>query len=157
MRLGYARVSKSDGSQVIDLQIDALTKARVKRAKIFSDTASGSKAERPGLDELLAFAREGDEALGARIEAGDVVTVDSFEVPDRKTKSFVAQLVGAAGTENALVISDKFSEETHLAGRNLATAGRITASDVSTEQILFFDKLVITAGALPILAKRTDR
>ncbi len=101
----------------------------------------------------LAFAT----ALGSRIEAGDVVTLDSFEVPDRKTKSFVAQLVAAAGTENALVIADRFSDETHLAGRNLQTAGRASANDVSTEQILFYDKIVVTAGALPILAKRTAR
>lgn len=99
----------------------------------------------------LAFA----SALGARIEAGDVITIDSFEVPDRKTKSFVAKLVAAAGTENALVISDDFTAETHLAGRNLATAGRITAAEVSTENILFYDKIVITSAALPVLAART--
>lgn len=99
----------------------------------------------------LAFA----SALAARIEAGDVVSVDSFEVPDRKTKSFVAQLVAAAGTENALVISDSFSRETHFAGRNLATAQRISAAEVSTEQILYFDKIVVTTGAMPVLAKRT--
>ena len=99
----------------------------------------------------LAFA----SALGARIEAGDVITVDSFEVPDRKTKSFVSQIVAVAGTENALVIADDFTAETHLAGRNLATAGRMTAAEVSTENILFYDKIVITSAALPVLAART--
>lgn len=99
----------------------------------------------------LAFAT----ALSSRIEAGDVLAVDSFVVPDRKTKSFIAQLVAAAGTENALVISDSFTEETHLAGRNISAASRMTASEVSAEQILFFDKIVVTAGALPVLAKRT--
>ena len=99
----------------------------------------------------LAFA----SALGARIEAGDVITIASFEVPDRKTKSFVKQLVDAAGTENALVIADDFTAETHLAGRNLQTAGRMTAAEVSTENILFYDKIVITSAALPVLAART--
>ncbi len=99
----------------------------------------------------LAFA----SALAARIEAGDVIAVDSFEVPDGKTKSFVAQLVSAAGTENALVVSDSFTAETHLAGRNVATSGRMTAAEVSTEQILFFDKIVVTSGAMAVLARRT--
>ncbi len=94
-------------------------------------------------------------ALGSRIESGDVVTVDSFEVPDHKTKSFLTQLVAAAGTENALIISDKFTDETHLAGRNISTSARLTASDVTAEQILFHDKIIITSGAMAILAKRT--
>lgn len=31
MNIGYARVSKADGSQALDLQIDALKKAGVKK------------------------------------------------------------------------------------------------------------------------------
>jgi predicted site-specific integrase-resolvase len=37
MLIGYARVSKSDGSQVLDLQIDALIKAGVQKENIYSD------------------------------------------------------------------------------------------------------------------------
>lgn len=56
MRVGYARVSTAD--QNIDLQNDALTKAGCER--IFTDTVSGAKADRPGLAESLAFLRPGD-------------------------------------------------------------------------------------------------
>lgn len=59
MLIGYARVSTAD--QKLDLQNDALTKAGCER--IFTDTASGSRADRPGLAEALDFARPGD-ALG---------------------------------------------------------------------------------------------
>ena len=37
MFIGYARVSKSDGSQVLDLQLDRLIKAGVKEENIYSD------------------------------------------------------------------------------------------------------------------------
>ena len=41
MKIGYARISKSDGSQVLDLQIDALVKSGVEPTYIYSDKASG--------------------------------------------------------------------------------------------------------------------
>jgi hypothetical protein len=51
--VGYMRVSKADGSQVLDLQKDALTSAGVPERNIYSDTASGKKDDRPGLDACL--------------------------------------------------------------------------------------------------------
>ena len=56
MLVGYARVSTID--QNLDLQIDALRTAGCER--IFSDRTSGARADRPGLGEALAFARDGD-------------------------------------------------------------------------------------------------
>ena len=52
MLIGYARVSKADGSQSLDLQIDALNAADVPEGQIYSDQASGKKDDRPGLKAL---------------------------------------------------------------------------------------------------------
>ena len=60
MLIGYARVSKSDNSQVLDLQIDALTNSGVKEENIYSDKISGSKDERLGLENCLKALREDD-------------------------------------------------------------------------------------------------
>ena len=54
--IGYARVSTAE--QDTGLQTDALRTAGC--ARIFEDTVSGSKADRPGLAEALAYLREGD-------------------------------------------------------------------------------------------------
>ena len=58
MLIGYARVSTTD--QNPDLQIDALLKTDVDRRHIFEDQMSGMRADRPKLNEALAFLAEGD-------------------------------------------------------------------------------------------------
>src|SRR6476620_9878700 len=58
--IGYMRVSKADGSQVLDLQKDALLAAGVSERHLYSDTASGKKDDRPGLASCLQALREGD-------------------------------------------------------------------------------------------------
>ncbi len=60
MLIGYVRISKSDGSQVLDLQKDALIAAGVKEDSIYQDQASGKKDDRLGLTACLKALREGD-------------------------------------------------------------------------------------------------
>lgn len=60
MLIGYARVSKNDGSQGIELQTDALIKAGVEKDNIYTDFASGSRDDRPGLESCLKSLRHGD-------------------------------------------------------------------------------------------------
>lgn len=64
MLIGYARVSTQD--QNLALQLDALDWAGCER--VFTDTASGAKAARPGLDEALSFARPGDTLVVWRLD-----------------------------------------------------------------------------------------
>ena len=53
MLIGYARVSKADGSQSLDLQKDALINAGVSPDRIYEDLASGRFDDRPGLTSCL--------------------------------------------------------------------------------------------------------
>jgi DNA invertase Pin-like site-specific DNA recombinase len=64
MLVGYARVSTED--QSLDLQKDALEKIGCTR--IFTDTASGAKTERKGLEEALSYVREGDILVVWRLD-----------------------------------------------------------------------------------------
>ena len=58
--IGYMRVSKSDGSQVLDLQKDALLAAGIDPGHLYEDQASGKRDDRPGLKNCLKALREGD-------------------------------------------------------------------------------------------------
>jgi DNA invertase Pin-like site-specific DNA recombinase len=63
MLIGYVRVSKSDGSQVLDLQKDALREAGVAEERIYEDLASGRKDDRPGLTMCLKALQPGNTLL----------------------------------------------------------------------------------------------
>lgn len=60
MLIGYARVSKADGSQNVDLQRDALIEDGVGADAIYEDHVSGKGDSRPGLDACLKALRRGD-------------------------------------------------------------------------------------------------
>lgn len=60
MLIGYIRVSKADGSQVLDLQRDALIAAGVATEHLYEDFASGTKDEREGLNACLKALRPND-------------------------------------------------------------------------------------------------
>jgi DNA invertase Pin-like site-specific DNA recombinase len=60
MLIGYMRVSKSDGTQTLDLQRNALLTAGVAPERIYADRASGRKDDRPGLATCLQALQPGD-------------------------------------------------------------------------------------------------
>jgi DNA invertase Pin-like site-specific DNA recombinase len=64
MDIGYARVST--GEQTLDLQLDALAKAGC--SKVFTETASGAKADRPVLADVLEYLRAGDTLVVWRLD-----------------------------------------------------------------------------------------
>jgi DNA invertase Pin-like site-specific DNA recombinase len=64
MLIGYAWVSTHD--QTLALQQDAMHKAGCDR--IFTDTASGAKAERKGLEQALHYVRKGDTFVVWRLD-----------------------------------------------------------------------------------------
>ena len=64
MLIGYARVSTNE--QNLDLQLDALTKAGCER--IFQEHLSGSKSDRPELQQAFDFLREGDTLVCWRLD-----------------------------------------------------------------------------------------
>ena len=62
--LGYARVSTSD--QNVRSQVDALEAAGC--IQVWTDVASGTRAQRPGLDDLLTEVQPGDTLVVTRLD-----------------------------------------------------------------------------------------
>lgn len=64
MKIGYARVSTTD--QNLDMQIDLLKEKGCER--IFTEKISGVAKKRPALEDMISFARQGDEIYVFKID-----------------------------------------------------------------------------------------
>ncbi len=101
----------------------------------------------------LAF----QKALSERINAGDVLTIDTFSVKETKTKAFVDLVKKQTDARKVLLISDVFDEHTYRSARNVRPVLLATATEVNAEQLLAFDKIIVTQKALEHLAQRTAK
>jgi large subunit ribosomal protein L4 len=94
-------------------------------------------------------------ALSARIAEGAVLSVPSLAITDGKTKSFVAAVNAITDAKKVLIIGGRFDDNTFRAGRNVQRVQLISADEVNAEQLLNFEKVVLTGDALETLARRT--
>ena len=100
----------------------------------------------------LAF----QKALSERIAAGDVLTVGEFAVKELTTKAFVSLLKKQTDARRVLIVSDNFDDNTYKSARNVKPVQLATANEVNTEQLLAFEKILVTNGALAKLADRIE-
>ena len=98
----------------------------------------------------LAF----QKALSERIKDGDVLTVDEIAIPEIKTKKFVDFVKKQTDARKVLLISDAFDEKTCISARNVKPVKLAKASDVNAEELLAFEKIVVTSKGLEQLAAR---
>lgn len=99
----------------------------------------------------LAFSK----ALSERIKDGDVLVVPSFAVGDGKTGSFVKEVEGLTDAKKVLIVGKEFDEMTYRAERNHQWAQLMTAGELNTEHLLYYDKIVLVEDAIETLAART--
>jgi len=105
----------------------------------------------PKAVKKLAFRK----ALSERILAGDVLVVEDFRLAEPKTKLFVDLVKEhAADARKTLVVGTSFDENTFKGARNVRTSLLVSARDVNTEQLLAFDKIILTKEAMETLAER---
>jgi large subunit ribosomal protein L4 len=88
--------------------------------------------------------------------AGEAIhVVDSFTVADGKTKSFLAEVRGITDASKVLVVAKEFDDPTLLAHRNIPGVMCLPAHEVSIEELIYHDAVIITQDSLEVLAQRT--
>src|ERR1700745_909328 len=98
----------------------------------------------------LAFLK----ALSSRIIDGDILVADSVVVSQPKTKEFIKLVRSHTEEEKVLVIATDFDAGTYKAARNVQLVLLNTPTEVNTEQLLAFRKIIVTKEALTRLAER---
>ena len=82
MLIGYVRVSKSDGSQTLSPQRDALLAAGVEPERIYEDLASGRSDARPGLAACLKALQPGNTLMLWKLD-GSAATCATSSIRSR--------------------------------------------------------------------------
>lgn len=161
MLIGYARVSTAE--QNLALQIDALEKAGCE--KIYEDKISGSKDNRPGLNQALENLRQGDtlvvwklDRLGRslkslislieELEDKDInfkSVTDSIDTSTPAGKFFFHVIAALAQMERELI-----SERTRAGLEAAKKLGRVGGRKrIMTESKVLSAKRLLKSGALP--------
>jgi large subunit ribosomal protein L4 len=97
------------------------------------------------------------KALSERLKAGDVVLLDDLKLASPKTKEFVGVLSTLQLQGSALVITDGKDRNLTLASRNLPEVELTTGDVLNTYQVLRFDKIIFTRGALEKVEQRLGK
>lgn len=97
MRIAYVRVSTAEQNEA--RQIEALKKYDIE--KWFTEKASGKSADRPKLQEMMDFAREGDE-----------IYIHDFSRLARSTKDLL-NIIERLDAKGIKLISNKENLDTH--------------------------------------------
>ena len=100
MWVGYARVSKSDGSQTLALQHDALLAAGVEPSRIYEDLASGRRDDRPGLSACLKALQPGNTLVVWKLDRlGRDLKHLVTTVEELRTREVGLKVVAGAGAQ----------------------------------------------------------
>ena len=153
------RVSKANGSQVVDLQRDALVSAGVAAEQLYTDRASGKRDDRPGLEACVKALREGDtlvvwkldrlgrnlkhlvdivqdlnsRGVGLRVLAGQGASIDTTTANGRLMFNFFAAL---AEFERELIVERTLAglAAARARGRNGGRPFKMTAAKLRLAQ-----------------------
>ncbi len=100
MLIGYIRVSKSDGTQTLAPQRDAMIAAGVEPGRIYQDLASGRRDDRPGLAACLKALQPGNTLVLWKLDRlGRDLRHLVNTVEDLRTRGVGLKVLAGAGAQ----------------------------------------------------------
>lgn len=97
------------------------------------------------------------KAFGERLKAGDVLVVDTIKIDAPKTKNMLGLLSALKLGGSTLVVADGATKNLALSSRNIKNVELTDSAALNTYQVLRYDKLVFTRGAIESLDQRLKK
>ena len=94
------------------------------------------------------------KAFTERVKAGDVVVLDEIKLESPKTKGFIQALKSLNVSGSTLIVAESGNQNLVLATRNIQEVEITSPANLNTYQVLRYDKLLFTRGAMEVLDKR---
>ncbi len=94
------------------------------------------------------------KALSERIGAGEVAVVESTSLDSHKTQGFLGWLKDNKVEGSVLIVDTARDPKMTLASRNVRGASLKTADEVNTEDVLRYDRILVTPAALDRIGER---
>ena len=91
-------------------------------------------------------------ALVKKVSEGKLTVMESFDIPEVKTKRFL-EIMGKLGVTKALIVIAQRDRNLELSARNVRQVKVLMAEGLNVFDILKFDNIVITRGALEFINK----
>lgn len=106
--------------------------------------------------KLKALARM--SALSYKAKNNDIVVLEDFNFDTPRTKNFVS-LVNSLkiADKKSLMVIPAINDNVYLSSRNLQKSKVITASEITTYDLLNADKLVLTSGAVKTIEESLSK
>jgi large subunit ribosomal protein L4 len=98
------------------------------------------------------------KALSARVNAGEVYLIDTITLEKPKTKDLLFKLKENFDKKvSALIVIEEPNQNLYLASRNHPGLETTTGELVNAEQLLRYDRVLITDGALSKISARLQK
>lgn len=95
-----------------------------------------------------------NKAISERVKKGEVLFIADFKISKPSTKELLGQIQSVKGEGSILLVLAELNQNIHLASRNHPEVATTTADLVNAEDILLYDKVVITEVAFEKLSNR---
>ena len=96
------------------------------------------------------------KALTERINAGQVIVVDSLKLESHKTKALADQIESLAPEGTVLLVNGEADGNLALAARNIPLVELVEAESLNTYEVLRPDTVIISKDALEKVASRLN-
>jgi large subunit ribosomal protein L4 len=95
-----------------------------------------------------------NKAISERIKKGEVLVVSEITVSNPKTKELLSQIGSVKGEGSILLVVGEINQNLYLASRNHPEVAATTGDLVNAEDILRYDKVILTEAALEKISNR---